>query len=88
MVDIHSCYNKAQDHDMGTKEKYVPCGIVDEDTGQLYVTFGSSYKTSDFMVDNLEEWWKSLSRTEKQRLDIIQIKVDNDQKIVEGEHNF
>ena len=70
-------YNKAQDHDMGTKEKYVPCGIVDEDTGQLYVTFGSSYKTSDFMVDNLEEWWKSLSRSEKQRLDIIQIKVDN-----------
>jgi transposase len=70
-------YNKAEDHDMGTKEKYVPCGIVDEDTGQLYVTFGSSYKTSDFMVDNLEEWWKSLSRSEKQRLDIIQIKVDN-----------
>ncbi len=70
-------YNKAQDHDMGTKEKYVPCGIVDEDTGQLYVTFGSSYKTSDFMVDNLEQWWKSLSRTEKQRLDLIQIKVDN-----------
>ncbi len=26
-------YNQAQDHDMGTKEKYVPCGIVDEDTG-------------------------------------------------------
>ncbi len=70
-------YNKAQDHDMGTKEKYVPCGIVDEDTGQLYVTFGSSYKTSDFMVDNLEQWWKSLSRKEKQQLDLIQIKVDN-----------
>ena len=70
-------YNKAQDHDMGIKEKYVPCGIVDEDTGQLYVTFGSSYKTSDFMVDNLEQWWKSLSRSEKQRLDLIQIKVDN-----------
>ena len=62
---------------MGIKEKYVPCGIVDEDTGQLYVTFGSSYKTSDFMVDNLEQWWKSLSRSEKQRLDLIQIKVDN-----------
>ena len=70
-------YNKAQDHDMGIKEKYVPCGIVDEDTGQLYVTFGNSYTTSDFMVDNLEQWWKSLSRSEKQRLDLIQIKVDN-----------
>lgn len=70
-------YNKAQDHDMGTKEKYVPCGIVDEDTGQLYVTFGSSYKTSDFMVDNLSQWWKTLKKREKQQLDIIQIKVDN-----------
>ena len=70
-------YNQAQDHDMGTKEKYVPCGIVDEDTGQLYVTFGSSYKTSDFMVDNLEQWWTSLSITEKQQLENIQIKVDN-----------
>ena len=70
-------YNKAQDHDMGTKEKYVPCGIVDEETGQLYVTFGSSYKTSDFMVDNLEQWWKSLSINEKKQLDLIQIKVDN-----------
>ena len=73
-------YNKAQDHDMGIKEKYVPCGIVDEDTGQLYVTFGNSYTTSDFMVDNLEQWWKSLSRSEKQRLDLIQIKVDNGPK--------
>ena len=70
-------YNQAQDHDMGTKEKYVPCGIVDEDTGQLYVTFGSAYKTSDFMVDNLEQWWTSLSITEKQQLENIQIKVDN-----------
>ena len=70
-------YNKAQDHDMGTKEKYVPCGIVDEDTGQLYMTFGSSYKTSDFMVDSLEQWWKTLTTRERQQLDVIQIKVDN-----------
>jgi transposase len=70
-------YNQAQDHDMGIKEKYVPCGIVDEDTGQLYLNFGSSYKTSDFMVDSLEQWWKTLSTRESQQLDIIQIKVDN-----------
>lgn len=45
--------HKACDHDMGCKEKYIPCGIVDEDTGQLSMTFGSSYKTSDFIVDAL-----------------------------------
>ena len=34
--------NQAADHDLGSKEKYIPCGIVDEDTGQLYITFGGS----------------------------------------------
>ena len=69
--------NQAQDHDMGVKEKYIPCGIVDEDTGQLYLNFGSSYKTSDFIVDSLSQWWETLKRREKQQTDVIQIKVDN-----------
>lgn len=70
-------YNQAQDHDMGIKEKYIPCGIVDEDTGQLYVNFGSSYKTSDFIVDSLCQWWQNLAIREKKTTDVIQIKVDN-----------
>ena len=69
--------NQAQDHDMGVKEKYIPCGIVDEDKGQLYLNFGSSCKTSDFMVDSLSQWWSTLDSVEKQQTDIIQIKVDN-----------
>lgn len=68
---------RAQDHDMGAKEKYIPCGIVDEDTGKLYLNFGSSRKTSDFMVDNLSQWWSTLGRKEKQQIELIQIKVDN-----------
>ena len=70
-------YNQAQDHDMGVKEKYIPCGILDEDSGQLYLNFGSSYKTSDFIVDSLSEWWQTLLQPEKQQIDLIQIKVDN-----------
>ena len=70
-------YNQAQDHDMGAQEKYIPCGILDEDTGQLYLNFGSSYKTSDFIVDSLSLWWKTLLQPEKQQIDLIQIKVDN-----------
>jgi len=38
--------NQASDHDMGCEEKYIPFGIVDENSGELYITFGSSYKTS------------------------------------------
>ena len=68
---------KAQDHDMGAKEKYIPCGILDEDTGQLSLNFGSSSKTSDFMVDSLSQWWSSISKQEKQEMKLIQIKLDN-----------
>jgi hypothetical protein len=35
---------------MGCEEKLTPFGIVDEDTGELVITFGSSHKTSDFIV--------------------------------------
>jgi len=52
--------NKAADHDMGCREKYTPFGIVDEDNGELYLHFGSSAKTSDFIVDGLQAWWQRL----------------------------
>ncbi len=44
---------RAADHDRGGEEKYLPFGLLDEDSGQLQVTFGSSSKTSDFIVDSL-----------------------------------
>jgi hypothetical protein len=51
---------KACDHDLGCQAKYIPWGLVDEDTGQLSITFGSSAKTSDFIVDALEACWDAL----------------------------
>lgn len=69
--------NKASDHDLGCKEKYIPCGIVDEDTGQLSVTFGSSAKTSDFIVDTLAAWWQGLTAAEQGGINRVQIKMDN-----------
>ncbi len=50
---------------MGCKEKYVPCGIVDEDSGELALTFGSSYKTSDFIVEVIEAKWEAMAEQEK-----------------------
>jgi len=38
---------QAADHDMGSKEADIPLGILEEDSGQLFITFGSDYKTSD-----------------------------------------
>ena len=69
--------NKACDHDMGGKEKYTPFGILDEDTNQLYLIFGSSYKTSDFIVDSLEIYWARLTNDEQDQIDILQLRVDN-----------
>jgi hypothetical protein len=69
--------HKASAHDLGCKGKYLPWGIVDEDTAQLYVTFGSSFKTSDFIVDTLTAWWQGLSAMEQGTSDRVQIKMDN-----------
>ena len=55
----------------------MPCGILDEDTAQLSVTFGSSAKTSDFIVDTLTAWWHGLSAPEQRAIDRVQLKMDN-----------
>jgi hypothetical protein len=69
--------SRAADHDMGCEEKYVPFGIVDEDGGALYLTFGSSFKTSDFIADSLMGWWENIPTHERAAIAHIQIKVDN-----------
>ena len=69
--------NKAVDHDMGCREKYTPFGIVNEDTGELHLTFGNSFKTSDFIVDALHSWWEQRPVGERDRISLLQIKADN-----------
>ena len=69
--------NRACDHDMEYDGKHTPCGILEEDTGQLHIAFGSSAKTSDFIMDSLQAWWNQLSVHEQQATPQIQIKVDN-----------
>jgi len=68
---------RAADHDMGCEEKYTPFGIVDEDAGLLHLTFGGSFKTSDFVVDSLMTWWENTPVCERITIMHIQIKVDN-----------
>ena len=57
------------------EEKYVPCGIVDEDSAELTITFGSSYKTSDFIVDAPQPSGREAH--EKAATSLLQIKMDN-----------
>ncbi len=69
--------NRASDHDMGCEEKYVPCGIVDEASGEFHITFGSSYKTSDFIVDTIEAKWNAMEKQEQADTSLIQITMDH-----------
>jgi hypothetical protein len=69
--------NKACDHDFAAQGSHTPCGIVNEDSGQLYINLGSSYKTSDFITDTLQAWWSNLPLQEQQTIDKIQLKIDN-----------
>jgi hypothetical protein len=69
--------NRASDHDLGCKEKYIPCGLGDEESAALQITLGSSYKTRDFIVDTLEVKWEAWDAQEKAETSLIQIKMDN-----------
>jgi hypothetical protein len=69
--------NKASDHDFATMGSYTPCGLANEDTGELYINMGSSCKTSDFIIDTLCGLWSTLTLTEQQNVDKIQLKMDN-----------
>ena len=69
--------HRAADHDMGCSEKYTPFGVVNEDSGQLHLIFGSSAKTSDFIVDGLYTWWEGQSGEVRNRCAGLQIKADN-----------
>ena len=47
---------QADDHDMGIKPKLVPVGILEVMSGFLSIIFGTSFETSDLIVDCLERW--------------------------------
>jgi Rhodopirellula transposase DDE domain len=53
---------QAADHDMGADAMLVPFGILEasrgiKEIGQLWLGFGQSRETSDFIADALHAWW-------------------------------
>ena len=67
---------KALDHDMQSKEKLIPGGILESVTGRSFLFFGKSYKTSDFMVDGLILWWNERKQN-LSHLKYLLINIDN-----------
>jgi hypothetical protein len=69
--------HQACEHDLGWHEKDIPCGIVEEESGQRHMTCGSSDKTSDVIVDALAAWWAALDETEQVAMAQLQSTRDN-----------
>ncbi len=67
---------KALDHDMCPKEKLIPGGILEPVTGRSFLFFGTSCKTSDFIIDGLLLWWEE-RKQELCGLKQLFINVDN-----------
>jgi hypothetical protein len=52
------------------------------------VTFGSSAKTSDFIVDTLTAWWQGLPAQEQRATERVQLKMDNGPESSGGRTQF
>ena len=61
---------------MATKDKMIPFGILNLENDQLYIFYGNSNKTSDFVCDAFEWWWK-LVKSDNPEVEEILIFADN-----------
>lgn len=82
----------AADHDMGYDALLVPFGILEMGLGeqsldQLWIGFGQSRETSDFVVDSLERWWEQRSDVYK-GVKRIQINLDNGPEVSSARTQF
>jgi hypothetical protein len=62
---------------MGCQEKDVPWGIVDEEHGAWHITFGSSSKTRDCIVDTIATKWEAIAEQEQAETSLLQMKMAN-----------
>lgn len=65
----------ADDHDHVWTSVLVPFGILNLQTHQLSIYFGSSSETSDFIVDCLRQWWKD-NQEHYHHLEELMIELD------------
>ena len=78
---------KAEDHDMNPKFKLVPYGILNVVSGLMTIFFGTSYETSDFIVDCLETWWNDNKDTYGDIKELV-INLDNGPNSASGRTQF
>jgi hypothetical protein len=67
---------EADDHDLKWESTLVPFGIYEITTENVFILFGQSAETSDFIVDALEKWWL-MRQFEENDYDLLMIDLDN-----------
>ena len=82
----------AADHDMGYDALLVPFGILEIGRGeqsldQLWIGFGQSRETSDFIADSLERWWQQRCQIHN-GIKHLQINLDNGPEISSSRTQF
>ena len=82
----------AIDHDMGCEATLVPFGILEIGCGersidQLWLGFGQSRETADFIVDSLERWWNDRSHVHS-GVKRLQINLDNGPELKSSRTQF
>lgn len=78
---------RAADHDMHPDAVLAPAGILEVDSGQLNIVFGTSRDTSDFVADCLELWWTN-RRDLHGQVRRLQIDLDNGPEISSARTQF
>jgi len=78
---------KASDHDMNPEGKLVPYGILNVLSGLLTIFFGTSYETSDFIVDCIELWWDQNKESYVNIRELV-INLDNGPNSASGRTQF
>lgn len=68
--------NHAADHDMGCEEKHTPFGVVNEDSGHLHLSFGSSAKTSDFIFELSHTVYEKVISLTKQAIQAVESSLE------------
>lgn len=77
----------AADHDMHPDAVLTPAGILEVDSGQLNVVFGTSRDTTDFVADCLELWWTNRQAAHPQVRRLL-INLDNGPEIASSRTQF
>jgi transposase len=87
-----ACAVKAVDHDMSPDATLVPFGVLELNRGnvtihQLWLLFGHSKQTSDFIADSLEQWWNE-RKTVYPGVKRLHIELDNGPEIASCRTQF